>query len=267
MWKRQYFDDPDRKKKLPPGKHIKIVPARCKSYSCPVCGKKKVHDLMDKMKGLNLSKYRFFTLTLKNNYSLADSEKNIQRVNDCFNKLNNALRKKEKYKGLEYFKVIEIGKDGMVHIHGIWNKYVPVVELSAMWKTVTKDSWVVNVKRIQSKGDAVRYLFKYLTKNIARSKQNYSLSFFNLKANDSAAIFYEQGKRRFTSSRNFFKNSVKVTSEYRPLYFEDCNNKDVESVIDYLMLDYGLKEEHFDLKCYIDSDMFLAAKFGYEDSS
>ena len=110
--------------KLPSGKLIRIIPARCKSYSCQICGRKKVYDLIERLRAVDLKGYRFFTLTLRNEYSKENTEKNLQRISEYFNKLNKKLRKLEGFKGLEYFRIVEVGKDGMVHIHGIWNKYI-----------------------------------------------------------------------------------------------------------------------------------------------
>lgn len=251
---------------LPKGKLIKIVPARCKSYSCPICGQKKVFDLIDRLKGLRLSNYRFFTLTLKNNFTLDDTEKNINRINSCFNDLNKKLRKREGFKDLEYFKVVEIGKDGMVHIHGIWNKYIPVKKLSQLWTTVTGDSYRVDLKRIKSSSDAMKYIFKYLTKNVARHNQEYQMSFFNTEVGNSAAMFYENGKRRFSSSRNFFNKAVKPTADYVPYYYESENPESIEIVIQSLIKQFGLKKEHFDFRSYTESDEFIENTFYIDDS-
>jgi hypothetical protein len=259
-YQRDLFTDP-KHAVLPSGKLVKVIPARCKSYSCPICGLKKVYDLMDRLKGLDLRGYRFFTLTLKNKYSLDDTEKNINRINDCFNKLNKLMRKKPEFKGLEYFKVVEIGKDGMVHIHGIWNKYVPLVQLSRWWKSVTKDSYRCDLQRVQSKSDIVKYIFKYLTKNVARKNQSYSLSFFNLKINDSAAIFYEAGKRRYSSSSNFFAKSEKVTSDFLPFFYESEEPESIEKVIDYIIKSFKLNQSHFDFSLYDCSDQFIDSLF------
>jgi len=210
--------NPDQK--TPKGVHYKITPRKCKSYSCPICGKKKVHDLVEKLKLVDFKKYRFFTLTLKNKKNYDDTEKNLKRVGECFNKLNNNLRKKKEFKGLEYFRVTEVGMDGMVHIHGVWNKYIPVKILSEMWEQITKDSYIVNVKRVQSKQDVTNYLFKYLTKDVAKSDMQIDPAFFNMNLKNSAALFYETGKRRYNSSRNFFPKTVDKKSEWLPYYFE-----------------------------------------------
>jgi hypothetical protein len=247
--------NPDQK--IPGGVHYKITPQKCKSYSCPICGKKKVLDLVDKLKQVDFSKYRFFTLTLKNKKNYDDTEKNLLRVSKCFNQLNNNLRKKPEYKKLEYFRVTEIGNDGMVHIHGVWNKYVPVKLLSEMWEKITKDSYIVNVKRIQSKKDVTNYLFKYLTKDVAKSDMQIDPAFFNLDLKNSAAMFYESGKRRFNSSRNFFPKTKEKNSDWLPYYFEGNDVKTVENFIVASIRQFNLKKENFDLKNYFESEQFL----------
>lgn len=256
--------------KLPTGKLIKIVPARCKSYSCPICGKKKVLDLLDLLKGVNLSKYRFFTLTLKNAYSSDNTEQNLKRISECFNKLNKKLRKKAEFKNLEYFRVIEIGKNGNVHIHGIWNKYIDQVYLSKLWLSITKDSYRTKVERIKSKNDAVSYLYKYLTKlSVLKDDKDFiderlfEKDFFD---GNSEKLFYENGKRRWAVSRNFFNKELKKkikerNNNYVPYYYEAETVETVEITVKAIRERYGLKLEHFDFSRYYESDQFLINLF------
>lgn len=246
---------------LPPGKHIKIVPARCKSYSCPICGRKKVYDLLSRLHAQDLKGYRFFTLTLKNKKTLADTEYNINRINECFNKLNLALRKKAAFKNLEYFRVTEIGKDGMVHLHGIWNKYVPSAMLSNMWLQITGDSYIVKPQRVKTKGDALRYLFKYLSKDIASDAITTDPALFNLDLQNTAAIFYENGRRRYQASRKFFAKAVKKENDFVPYYYTASEPREIESVIKYLVKEFNLKENNFDLSNYYESEQFLLHLF------
>jgi len=240
--------------KLPPGKLIKVIPARCKSYSCPICGTKKVFDLLDRLKGVNLKKYRFFTLTMKSSGNLDNTELQLEKAVKCFNKLNNKLRKDKRFAGLEYFRVMEIGKEtGMVHIHGLWNKFITVKELSAIWQKITGDSYRVNLQKIESVGnrnDVVNYLKKYLVKNVAAFNNQLDNTFFNLDKRNTAAIFYENKKRRYQSSRNFFSKAVKIASEFLPYYVEKHEPREVDKVISQLIRDYGLKKENFDFSLY-----------------
>ena len=246
---------------LPKGKLIKVTTAKCKSYSCPICGRKKVMNLTERLKNIDFKKYRFFTLTLKNKYNYDDTEKNLKRISTCFNKLNLALRKKPEYKGLEYFRVTEIGQDGMVHIHGIWNKYIPVFLLSEMWEKITKDSFIVNVKRIQTKTDVINYLYKYLTKNIVSKDMLIDPALFNLDIKNTAAMFYENEKRRYCSSRKFFAGVQKPDTDFLPYYFESQDQNSVENTLQSLVRLYKLKKDNFDFDCYYGSEQFLYELF------
>ena len=257
----RFASQSDVNAKLPAGKLMKITPAKCKSYSCPICGKKKTLDLVERLKTVDLKKYRFFTLTLLNKKTLVDTEKNLQEVSKHFNKLNLALRKKPQYKGLEYFRVTEIGKDGMVHVHGIINKYIPIQELSAMWLKITKHSYRTKIERIKNKKDAVQYLYKYLSKDVAAKNRNLDPAFFNKDKNNSAALFYELNKRRFCASRKFFPNKLEKKSDWLPYYYEAETQKTVEVVIESVKRQYNLKLDQFDFDNYFGSEQFIFELF------
>ena len=247
--------------KIPGGKLIKITPAKCKSYSCPICGKKKVLDLVARLKTVDLAKYRFFTLTLKNQKTLVNTEQNLERVSKCFNKLNLALRKRPEFKGLEYFRVTEIGKDGMVHVHGIVNKYIPSKLLSELWLKITKDSYITKIERIKNKKDAVQYLYKYLTKDVSSKNKDLDAAFFNSDKKNSAAMFYELNKRRFCASRKFFPEKKEKNSEWLPYWFEAETEKTVETTLESLKRQYNLTLENIDLEYYYGSEQFIYELF------
>lgn len=246
---------------MPKGELIKIIPAKCKSYSCPTCGRKKVYDLMDRLRAVDLKGYRFFTLTLRNEYSETNTIKNLKRIAECFNKLNKMLRKDKRFKTLEYFRVLEVGNDGMVHVHGIWNKYIPTRELGMMWYKITKDSFIVRPERIKSQSDAVRYLYKYLSKNIADDSQTTDPNLFGLDLINTAKLFYENGKRRYQASRKFFPKAVKKVSKFLPYWFEASTENEIENSLKNLINNYKLKRENFNFSLYDASDQFLHILF------
>jgi hypothetical protein len=236
--------------KLLPGKHLKITPARCKSYSCPICGKKKVYDLMDRLRRKNLKGYRFFTLTMKNNYNLDDTENNLNRVSKCFNKLDKRLRKQKQFKGLEYLRVIEIGSRGMVHIHGIWNKYIPVKTLSEYWGKITGDSYRVDLRRVKCKEDCYAYILKYMTKNVVNHDQFIKPTLVNMDPLNSAALFYENRKRRLQASKKFFNKIPKKESEYLPCFFESQDDDSIDRTLTYIIKEYDLNLDNIDFTFY-----------------
>lgn len=250
---------------MPAGILFKIVPAKCKSYTCAICGMKKVFDLVERLKTVDMKGYRFFTLTLRNEYSNENTEKNLKRISDCFNKLNNNLRKLPEFKGLEYFKVIEVGNDGMVHIHGIWNKFVDTKRLGVMWYSITGDSFKVELSRIRSKNDAVKYLYKYLTKACNTKFALNDSDLFGLDLINTAQLFYENNKRRYSSSRNFFSKVIKITNtgdkDFTRYGFENQKANEIELELKSLIRLYDLKKENFDFPFYNETDSFLQNLF------
>lgn len=246
---------------LPPGKHLRVIPSRCRSYSCPICGAKKTFDLLERLRGMDLTRYRFFTLTMKNAYTLSDTEKQLNKITACFNRLNIKLRKLKEFKGLEYLRIIEIGKDGMVHIHGVWNKYIPIKKLSSYWFQITGDSYKVDLRRIHNSRDVYNYIFKYMTKDVTQYNITPDPTLINLDLGNTARIFYEFNKRRFQASQNFFPKKKKTKSRWLPFYYEKVSEHEVESALKYAVREWNLKPEHVDLGLYDSSDLFLTEVF------
>lgn len=80
----------------------------------------------------------------------------------------------------------------MWHIHGLWNIYIDVKELSELWKKIS-GAYRVDVRKVKSPKGAVNYLFKYIFK-----------SAFN---DDEKKFLYENDKRKFSYSRSLFNKS------------------------------------------------------------
>lgn len=246
---------------LPGGVGLKVIPASCKSWACKFCGKKKVNDLLKRMKVKDLKGYRFFTLTLKNGYTLKNTEYNFDRIGKCFHKLNNKLKRGKRFKDFQFFKIIETGSGGMVHIHGIWNIYIPVIELSAMWTKITGDSYKVHLARIGSTKELTDYLFKYLTKNTVEYYGNSDPGLFSLNIHFAPKLFYENNKRRHTSSRKFFEGIPEMIKDFLPYGFGDEGTGGVEAALSFFYKVVGLKKEQFDLTNYFGSDQFVDLLF------
>ncbi len=246
---------------IPEGIGLKVIPASCKSWACKFCGKKKVNDLLKRLKAKDLKGYRFFTLTLKNGYTIDNTEYNFERIGKCFQKLNNKLKRDKRFKDFQFFKIIETGSGGMVHIHGLWNIYIPVKELSAMWFKITKDSYKVDLRRIGNTKELTDYLFKYLTKNTVDYYGNSDPGLFGLNIHFAPKLFYENNKRRQTCSRKFFNGIPERIKDFIPYGFGDENISGVESALSFFYKVVGLKKNQFDLKNYFGSDQFIELLF------
>lgn len=130
---------------------------------CPVCAKKwvrKERRAFERALAGMLSP-KLLTLTLCKKKSIED---NLARVWE----MRNALLHKIRYEGYEvrgWFAVIELPN----HIHMVIDsEYIPQYELSTMWKGITGDSWIVDIRKIKIPREnaqrAIKYITKYLTK-------------------------------------------------------------------------------------------------------
>lgn len=131
---------------------------------CPVCSKK--------WNGLNRKKFaeaiagmarpRFLTLTLTKRRAIRD---NLDRIWDCRRALFRKLRA-QGFKIHAWIGVVELPN----HIHMVIDSdYIPQRDISKVWKTVTGDSYIVDIRQVKvdrhrAARGAVAYISKYLTK-------------------------------------------------------------------------------------------------------
>lgn len=206
-------------------KKLLIVFTRCKSPFCEECAKFERKKLYIKLKNKNLSNYRFLTLTLKKS---GDLEADYKRINKCFTKFISLLKKKifkNKTKKIEYFKMIEMGKNNNLHLHVLVNFYLDVKKISALWQIVTEDSYIVYVSRIKKKQDLINYVIKYF-----------------VKAFDSYLDFFAL-KRKYSTSDLFFiseKMQVKI-SDYS-LVIQSVNYTNLYSTVCEILSLYALHD-------------------------
>lgn len=206
-------------------KKLLIVFTRCKSPFCADCAQFERKKLYLKLKHKDLSNYRFLTLTLKKSNNL---ESDYKRINKCFTKFITLLKKKifkNKNKKLEYFKMIEMGKNNNLHLHVLVNFYLDVRKISALWQIVTEDSYIVYVSRIKKKQDLINYVIKYF-----------------LKAFDSYSDFFAL-KRKYSTSDLFFisdKTQVKI-SDYS-LLLQSVNFSNLYSAVSEIISLFALHD-------------------------
>ena len=109
---------------------------------------------------------RRLDLTLKNVEDLAEG---VHRIRDCFTK----LRHRQGYSvcfdggicGIEGVP----GRDGKwnVHMHILYcGSFIPDRQLSADWRDITGDSFIVHIEKVSDPEKALRYVLKYLLKGV-----------------------------------------------------------------------------------------------------
>lgn len=141
---------------------MRIVPVRCKCWNCDYCKEKNLRILQAKIAEGNPN--RLITLTTKL-YDGETPEACHERTRCQVSRLIYKLR--QKYGEIEYACVLEKTKLGRPHWHLLVRSgYIPQRAISAIWMELT-GAFIVDVRQLQSKGEAVKYVTKYVLKAVS----------------------------------------------------------------------------------------------------
>jgi len=217
----------------------KVVPIRCGSKSCKYCLGLEVKKIRSKLFNIQkLHRLRFFTLSIIND-ERTEAEK-LAQLTLSFRKLTLILRKT--HPSIKYFYIIERSPNGFWHIHGLWNIYIPVKDLSELWKKVSP-AYRVWLEKVKSEKGIVKYLADYLTKSGINKPEK--------------KVFYETRKRQYNSSRGFFtKNTYK--SIYDLYSNENYSTEELKKEIYTLLSEKKLYSEDISFYNYPYSDDLLS---------
>lgn len=141
--------------------HYKKVFISCGTYSCPVCRIKKNRKFY-KLISKHCPKKDFHMLTLTliaNNEPLAKNWRELNKMWDILLK-----RLKRKYGKVKYFRVMEITKNGMPHIHALINCFMPKWLLKIIWKKISRGSYICHFEKVRD--SCAGYILKYFYKAI-----------------------------------------------------------------------------------------------------
>lgn len=186
----------------------------CKTWGCPVCWKKVIALVRMKMEigCLRLGLCYLITVTFGWDTGLARDADSVHKAWTRFLRL---LRKRSSNQEIAWFKIIELTRKGMPHLHLLvgglskrnascvkqgrkvpysvkWiNAYCEkdclIHEWGKSWLWATGDSFVVDAKEVYNPGGAAGYLTKYLVKGMVNHEELAELGF----------------GRRYSSSRNW----------------------------------------------------------------
>ncbi len=179
------------------GKKIVAGSLRCNSWTCPSCQprlKKKLYKriLHGSIGEESTSRYgfKFLTLTYGGRKERESAEEQLERFNNStdeklnlrkyiyvimmnnFHKLIRALKKK--YGKFHYFRVCELHRDGIPHLHVLMagNAIIPKEILNSiekLWRKTYGMGFVrINCIKFRNKKHAISYMLKYITKDIRK---------------------------------------------------------------------------------------------------
>ena len=161
-----------------------VFPLRCNSYFCTDCARLKrnklYHRALQHFKNCNV---RFMTLTTNKTYYTTDEA--IKSIASDWNQFLTEL--KHRYGDFRFFRVLEISDKLSVHLHILINEYIPQELIVRLWTRIHHSN-ICLIKRAGSYKDAIKYMLKYLSKDMAQPESN--------------SYFYLYQKRRFSFSRH-----------------------------------------------------------------
>jgi hypothetical protein len=142
----------------------------CKCRHCVPCqrsrGNRLAAALKEKLKAATTHQYRFITLTLC--HSDTPLKDQIRRLFSAFKTLRNTKEWKASQRGGAFtleVKWQEKTRRWHPHMHIIAEgEFLRQTTLAALWKKITKDSHVVDIRCLKDGNDAAHYVSKYVSK-------------------------------------------------------------------------------------------------------
>lgn len=139
--------------------HVALVPIRCKSWRCPICGPKYKQHWAAKIAAAEPE--RFITLSCDAK-RFADPNFAYRAMKRAWPRLIRLLR--EKVSTLEFVAIWEACASGYPHIHVLQKgAYIPQKLIAAMWDKLGI-GYVVDIRSVYTRAGAARYVAKYVTK-------------------------------------------------------------------------------------------------------
>lgn len=143
----------------PDTNQVRIVPMRCRKWSCPHCSTIKLQHAQAQARAGHPERHIVLTLSKD---SPADQAEAVAYINRCFGRLVAAIRKE--FGAFEYMRVLELHKSGRPHLHILSRgTYIPWKWLSRTWQRLS-GAWMTHIHHIDRTSNAVNELTKYLAK-------------------------------------------------------------------------------------------------------
>lgn len=141
---------------------LDLLEPHCRLWSCPDCGPQKKRDF-ERMIFFGQPN-KMLTLTLWRPKD-GDPLEAADRLYKAWPELWKRIKRRYPSAELAYGWAVEDTQEGWPHMHvALRAPFIPQTWLSRVWKELTGDSYVVDI-RDKSSEDCARYLSKYLAKN------------------------------------------------------------------------------------------------------
>jgi len=165
-----------------------IIQVSCKAYKCAVCGPRKRFKLQKAIEK-HVSKWdriRMFTFTFSSNVFLNQNMKEkLQLASKIWKTFRDSCRKShvltQREKDFQYIKTIELQENGSPHFHCLIDRYLFFSKINKIWKSAIRQNTdyegnpgSINISGGIRKGDAGKYITKYVTKQLIDFETKYN---------------------------------------------------------------------------------------------
>lgn len=149
-------------------RRFRVVSNRCRDRWCEACQReRRLRISLNLQERCPEGRIRFVTLTLKHN--VAPLPEQIDRIIACFARLRRSAKMKQCFRGGMWFLEIKRSKNGFYwhpHLHClVQGDYIPLERLRKAWHDITGDSFIVDIRQISGRAEAVGYVTKYAGKS------------------------------------------------------------------------------------------------------
>lgn len=180
------------------------VQLNCKDRTCPTCRAKwfghHFNALLPHIR--TWERIYFMTLTIQNIPDKEISSWHIKKLREYFSRLRQKKGKKgekpwkDRIEGGFYVvQTTNYGNGWHLHLHILYRgSYIAQAELSKAWREITKKSFVVDIREVQSPKEALRYMLKdFLAEPIIRpeDKATYNSLFYAKRLVQPFGTYYK----------------------------------------------------------------------------
>jgi hypothetical protein len=202
------------------GARLVLIPFRCGRNDCPVCSQIKRSRLVRRLKGAPWPD-SVYMWTVTTDPSILSSDEALRSISVRWHHVLRNLRRH--YPQLRYFRVIELTKSGLPHMHILFDQYV---DWHLFRKALMRADFgrVLHFKKLP-KAAAITYLTKYVTKSL------HEVPYLRqLRLRTWAASIH------FLPVINYFEEGT----EFTPLWIGPVNFT-IQEMLPFLMQETGLK--------------------------
>jgi len=148
-------------------RELRIASRKCNQRWCPMCQKTKRWIITNSVsEWVQTKKYvKFVTVTLKSSFDSLEDQ--VKRLYDSFKILRRKKLWKESVRGGVWFFQLTMNqttKQWHPHIHILVDSdYISKKKLALLWKEITHDSYIIDVRKVEDAEKAAEYVARYAT--------------------------------------------------------------------------------------------------------